>query len=70
MPALFRSFVLTALLIAGFGAQTLAADFQAGLDAYVVDDYAAALREFLPLAEQGDVNAQYYLKFCNLACLS
>ncbi len=37
------------------------ADFQAGLDAYLRGDYAAALREWRPLAEQGNAHAQNYL---------
>ena len=39
----------------------LAADLQAGVEAYDRGDYAAALREFRPLAEQGDGDAQYHL---------
>ena len=38
-----------------------AADFQAGLEAYEHGDYAAALREWRPLAEQGDTDAQFLL---------
>ncbi len=34
-------------------------DFQAGLGAYRQGDYATALREWQPVAEQGDANAQY-----------
>ena len=37
------------------------ADFQAGMDANNRGDYATALREWRPLAEQGDVLAQYNL---------
>ena len=37
------------------------ADFDKGLDAYDRGDYATALREFKPLAEQGDAYAQYNL---------
>ena len=37
------------------------ADYQAGLAAYTEGDYAIALREFRPLAEQGDADAQRYL---------
>jgi TPR repeat protein len=37
------------------------ADFQAGMDANDRDDYATAMREWRPLAEQGDVLAQYNL---------
>ncbi len=34
---------------------------QAGLDAYNRGDYDTALREFLPLANQGDATAQFFL---------
>ena len=37
------------------------ADFQAGVDAYNQGDYATALKEWRPLAEQGDVDAQFNL---------
>src|SRR5262245_39885542 len=37
------------------------ADFQAGMEAYKRGDYATALREWRPLAEQGDAGAQFYL---------
>jgi TPR repeat protein len=37
------------------------ADFQAGWDAYDRGDYATALREWRPLAEQGNAIAQYNL---------
>ena len=37
------------------------ADFEKGWDAYEKGDYATALREWEPLAEQGDVSAQYNL---------
>ena len=37
------------------------ADFQAGMDANNLEDYATALREWRPLAEQGDALAQYNL---------
>ncbi len=39
------------------------ADFQAGLDAYNQGDYATALKEWRPLAEQGDATAQFNLGF-------
>lgn len=38
-----------------------AADFQAGLDAYKKGDFAAALKEWQPLAERGDANSEYNL---------
>jgi TPR repeat protein len=34
-------------------------DFQAGLDAYNHGDFATALKEWQPLAEQGEANSQY-----------
>ena len=37
------------------------ADFEKGLDAYDSGDYATALREWKPLAEQGNADAQYNL---------
>ncbi len=39
----------------------LLADYQAGLDAYNLNDYATAYREWLPLAEQGHADAQHNL---------
>jgi uncharacterized protein len=35
------------------------ADFQAGMDAYNRGDFTTALREWQPLAEQGDARAQF-----------
>jgi len=37
------------------------ADFRTGIDAYKNKDYRAALREFQPLADQGDADAQFML---------
>jgi len=34
-------------------------DFAKGLDTYEKEDYATALREMTPLAEQGDATSQY-----------
>ena len=53
--------LLVALLIGALCAQALAADFEAGMEAYERGDYAAALREFRPLAEQGNADAQAQL---------
>jgi TPR repeat protein len=49
------------LALTFFSLTAIAADFQAGLDAYNKGDYAAALKEWRPLAEQGDANSQYNL---------
>jgi len=42
-------------------APPILADFQAGLDAYKRGDYDTALKEFRPLAEQGEMVAQWSL---------
>ena len=38
-----------------------AADFRAGVEAYVRGDYTTAYKEWLPLAEQGQAEAQFFL---------
>ncbi len=38
-------------------------DLKAGVEAYHRGDYATALTEFRPLAQQGDADAQFYLGF-------
>ena len=38
-----------------------AQDFQKGFAAYEKEDYATALKEWRPLADQGDAEAQFYL---------
>ena len=52
-----RLIVSVAVLLAA--AQAGHADFKAGLAAYERGDHAAALEEWLPIAERGDANAQY-----------
>jgi TPR repeat protein len=49
------------LLLGGCAAVTPSADYQTAKDAYNRGDYARAHRELLPLAEQGEVEAQYRL---------
>jgi TPR repeat protein len=46
------------LLILLVGTPAFSADFQKGLTAYKSKDFATALREWTPLAEQGDAVAQ------------
>ncbi len=46
------------VLFSGFAAPANADSYQAGLEAYKRGDYAAAHREWLPLAQQGDADAQ------------
>ena len=43
------------------GNPAVSADLYKGLTAYQSGDYATALREWKPLAEQGDANAQILL---------
>jgi len=52
----FRVFAVAALL---FGCGAARADFAAGLAAYERGDFEAAYREWLPLAEAGDAEAQF-----------
>ena len=52
---------LAAALLLLAAASAGAADLGAGVEAYRRGDYAAALREFRPLAEQGDASAQFFL---------
>ena len=52
-----RRLILIAALVVSFAAAAKA-DFQSGVDAIKKGDYATALREFKPLAEQGMAAAQ------------
>ena len=52
------------------GNPAFSADFYKGTTAYFSGDYATALREWTPLAEQGDVDAQYNLKIMKFDLVS
>ena len=54
--------ILLAFLLMLSSAVT-AQDFDKGVAAYKAGDYGAALKEFRPLAESGNVSAQYNLGF-------
>lgn len=54
----FRCAVVALMLVPVTSA---AQDFNAGLLAYIEDDYTTAIRVWTPLAEQGDASAQSYL---------
>ena len=57
-----RLFIIPVLLITLLlGTPASADDYQKGLDAWYKKDYATALREWKPLAEQGVAFAQYNL---------
>ena len=56
-------FVLTMTVLLGSSGVCWSADLQKGLDAYKRGDYAIALKELMPLAEQGDAYAQFTLGY-------
>ena len=57
-----RLLILPVLLLTLLvGNPAVSADFQKGVDAYDRRDYATALREWKPLAEQGNADAQFAL---------
>jgi hypothetical protein len=53
-----RTLLAFALALLAAGGAPARADFDAGLGAYASGDYGTALKEWRPLAEQGDVEAQ------------
>ena len=55
--------ILTMTVLLGSSGVCWSADFQKGLDAARKGDYATALKEWTPFAEQGDADAQYNLGF-------
>jgi len=59
---MLRRIVLALLVALPVGAQ----DYEKGWAAYKRDDYAAALKEFRPLAEKGNARAQSALGFLYL----
>jgi uncharacterized protein len=61
MKTLLTTLCLTIAVLLGSAGVSFSADFQKGLDAYKKKDYATALREWTPLAEQGNAGVQYNL---------
>ncbi len=61
MRNLTATLCLTVAVLLGSAGMSWGADFQKGLDAYESGDFATALREWTPLAEQGDALTQYNL---------
>ena len=53
--------ILYTIILSFFFSSSVFGDLQAGKDAYNVGDYETALKEFRPLAEQGDADALFYL---------
>ena len=58
MRKLTATLCLTIAVLLGSVGVSASADFQKGLTAYKSGDYATALREWTPLAEQGDSAAR------------
>ena len=61
MRKLLTTLCLTIAVLLGSAGMSFSADLQKGATAYKNGDYATALREWTPLAEQGDADAQYNL---------
>jgi TPR repeat protein len=61
MKKLISTICLTLAVLLGSAGMSVSQDFQVGLDAYDRGDYATALREWTPLAEQGLASAQFNL---------
>ena len=58
MRNLTATLCLTLAVLLGSAGVSVSQDYQVGLDAYNRGDFATALREWTPLAEQGDADAQ------------
>ena len=61
MKHTLATLVIGLSLLMGATTSVSAQDFQKGFRAYKSGDYATALREWRPLAEQGNADAQYNL---------
>ena len=61
MKRMLTALVLSLSLLVASGGIGYAQDFQKGLEAAQKGDFATALREWQPLAEQGYAGAQYNL---------
>ena len=56
-----KKLTIALLLFALSAFTSWAGDFQKGVSAYKSGDYKTAFKEFVPLAEQGNVDAQFNL---------
>ena len=61
MRNLTATICLTIAVLLGSAGVSWSADFQKGLAAARSGDYATALREWTPLAKQGNANAQFQI---------
>jgi hypothetical protein len=57
----FLRIAALSIVVAVSGSMVAGQDFQKGIAATEAGDYATAVKELLPLAEQGNAAAQYYL---------
>lgn len=53
--------IFITILFALISTEMLAKDFEKGMTAFQEDNFVTALEEWMPLAEQGNVRAQFYL---------
>ena len=63
MRNLTATICLTLAVLLGSAGVSFAQDFQKGMAAYNKGDYATAVREWKPLAEQGNADGQFNLGF-------
>ncbi|WP_435229433.1 hypothetical protein ACMAZE_12060 [Pseudopelagicola sp. nBUS_20] len=56
-----KQITLAVAFLMAFNTSVLAQDFDKGFKAYQAGDYATALQEWRPLAEQGNADAQFNL---------
>ena len=63
MKRLIITLCLTVSLAFGSFGVGLSGNLQKGLQDYQKGDYAAAFKEWIPLAEEGDKEAQYFIGF-------
>ena len=61
MKTTFKALMIAVTILAMSITVSLAQDFEKGMEAYQNGDYATALSIWLPLAEQGDAEAQNWL---------
>ena len=62
MQMIMKKLIRTSLVVLMLSSSaSLAQDFDKGLAAYESGDFATALEEWRPLAEQGDASAQFNL---------
>ena len=66
MRILTATLCLTLAVFLGSMGLCASADLQKGKTAYESGDYATAVREWKPLAEQGDADAQFNLERCTM----